>query len=63
MNSDDERVLFEAHGWTQDLIGRRWVAPNGVAQVETDELVRYTETRYGETQLRAYVRRFGRRPV
>ena len=61
MNCEDERALFEAHGWTLHPICRRWVAPNGVAQVTTEQVLAFAETRYGETQLRAYVRRFGRR--
>ena len=40
MNSDLERQRFEDHGWTHDLIGRRWVSPLAPEVfVTTDQLV------------------------
>lgn len=66
MNSDEERVLFESWGWTQDLVGRRWVSPvrqgmhiKRCAVVTYDELMDYTTTPWGEQELKDIIRRWG----
>lgn len=41
MNSDEERELFEAHGWKYDYVGRRWTAPDGF-EIPLDHLVEMT---------------------
>lgn len=38
MSSDEERILFETYGWTQDTVKRVWTAPDGET-ISTDDLV------------------------
>lgn len=54
MNSDEEREMFERHGWEYATIGRKWVSPRGDAEVSTDDLVTM-DSPASESRLRAFV--------
>jgi len=58
MNSMEEDSLFAEHGWTKDLIGRRWVSPKGIV-LRFDDVVGLTDTPEGEEALREAVEVYG----
>lgn len=59
MNSMEEDALFEANGWTKNLIARRWESPRFGIELGFDDLVAITETPEGEAYLRQVVVQYG----
>lgn len=62
MNSLEEDALFQLHGWTKDLIRRRWEAPRFGIELGFDDVVALTETPEGEVTLRQVVVAYGEAP-
>lgn len=61
MNSDEERALFEDHGWEYDYIGRKWVSPvDPEVAVTTDMLVENKSPAF-DRDLRLIVEEYGER--
>ena len=62
MNSDQEKKLFEQHGWEYDFIGRMWVAPDGT-KIGQDTLMEITAERKGDLSLMRLIVERGVRKV
>lgn len=65
MNSDQERELFEAHGWQYDTVQRRWTAPDGHTVNLEDLIVARNVMRPAslDAHLRDIAIEHGRRPA
>lgn len=63
MNSDEERALFELYCWSQDMVQRKWIAPDQIAsdgsqfdvEIGFDEVVGLSQEKEGEQQLRRFI--------
>lgn len=68
MNSDEERALFELYCWSQDMVQRKWIAPDQIAsdgsqfdvEIGFDEVVGLSQEKEGEQQLRRFILEWGR---
>lgn len=59
INSAQEKALFEAFKWDQDLIGRAWVAPNGF-RLTYDTVMDFGCSLEGEVELISTMQKFGK---
>lgn len=66
MNSDEEKRLFEEHGWQYDHVKRSWVSPESYSGrhivISNDDLVEHwSASGHTEMELRRVIRQYGSR--
>lgn len=59
MNSQQERAVFEAWGWSYNYAGREWVSPRGEERITTDDLMEAGDDFEDDVMLMAIIVKLG----